>query len=746
MDLIDGANYRRSRPSNRLWLAGTIIIAITAVLAGLNIWSTRADAIAHSRQEMISLGIVLAEQTARSFQAVDLVLQETRGMVLAAGVATPDQFRRLMATEEVHEYLVARLHSLPQADAVTLIDDAGRIVNFSRGWPAPVLETADRDFYSYLREHDDPAAFVGLPVRNRVTGAWVITLTRRISGPGGEFLGIVLSIIEARYFEEFYRAITPNEQRSVGLFHRDGTVLARHPNLDALIGEKISPKSPWYRSVAEGGGTYRTSSRDIGGVARIVSVQPVREYPLVITAGISQETALADWRSYSVVIVIGALSMAAGFAILFGALARQSRRVEGRTAELAQTADALRNSEARFRDYALTSSDWFWETDEQHRFTYLSDGIRAFGHDPASLIGRSRVEFAADAGSDSVKWQAHFAMLNRHEPFRDFIYTRKIDGNTEYTGSVSGKPFFDAAGQFLGYRGSARDISREVQAERRLQEAKAAAESANLAKSQFLANMSHELRTPLNAIVGFSEMLERGLAGPLQPRQLEYAGLIHQSGEHLHDVINDILDLAKVDAGKLELHEEEGVDARRLIDDCVALLRVRADAAHVKLSVQIDALLPALVVDATRLKQILLNLLSNAIKFTGPGGSVVVMAGRGKAGGIDFKVRDTGPGMNAAEIAIALEPFGQTDAALTRRHEGTGLGLPLARRLTELHGGSLHVASVKGRGTTITVALPATSVMVQPAAWPMAGARASVGPALPEDLSSAKRRRAADRR
>ncbi len=746
MNPIDGANSRRSRPSNRLWLAGTIIIAITAALAALNIWSMRADAIAHSRQEMISLGTVLAEQMARSFQAVDLVLQETRGMVLAAGLATPDQFRRQMATQEVHEYLVARLYSLPQADAVTLIDDAGKIVNFSRSWPAPALETAARDFFTYLREHDDPAAFVGLPVLNRVTGAWVITLTRRISGPGGEFLGIVLGVMETRYFEEFYRAITPDEQRSVGLFRRDGTVLARHPHLDTLIGEKISPKSPWYRSVAEGGGTYRTSSRDIGGVARIVSVQPVREYPLVVTTGISQEAALSGWRSYSIVIVLGALSMAIGFAILFGALARQSRRVEGRTAELAQTADALRNSEERFRDYALTSSDWFWETDEHHRFTYLSDGIRAFGHDPASLIGRSRVEFAADAGSDSVKWQAHFATLNRHEPFRDFIYTRKIDGNTEYTGSVSGKPFFGAAGQFLGYRESARDISREVQAERRLHEAKTAAEAANLAKSQFLANMSHELRTPLNAIVGFSEMLERGLAGPLQPRQVEYAGLIHQSGEHLHNVINDILDLAKVDAGKLELHEKEGVDAHWVVGDCVALVKGRADAAHVQLSVQIDALLPPLVVDATRLKQILLNLLSNAIKFTDPGGSVVVIAGRGKAGGIDFKVCDTGPGMNAAEIAIALEPFGQTDTGLTRQHEGTGLGLPLARRLIELHGGSLHIDSERGHGTTITVALPATCVVMQPPAPPIIGAQASDGPAFPEDLSSAKARRAAGRR
>jgi PAS domain S-box-containing protein len=744
MQLIDGANPRRSRPSHRLALAGTIIIAITVAAAGLNIWSTRAEALAHARQEMSSLGIVLAEQTARSFQAVDLVLRETSGMVLAAGVATPDQFRRRLASQEVHNYLLARLRSLPQANSIALLDDSGIIVNFSRAWPVPFIDASDRDFYKYLREHDDPGAFIGVPVVNKSSGAWVIMLTRRVSGPHGEFLGVVAGVMEVRYFEEFYRAITPNEERSVGLFRRDGTVLARHPHLEPLMGEKISVKSPWYRAAAQGGGTYRTSSGDITGKARIVSVQPVREYPLVVTAGITQEAALANWQRYAIFIALAALSMAVSFGVLFRALAGQSRRVEGRTAELGQAADALRNSEARFRDYAMTSSDWFWETDEQHRFTYLSDGIRAFGHDPASCIGRSRVEFAADAGSESAKWQEHFATLNRHEPFRDFIYTRKIDRQTEYTGSISGNPFFDSSGRFLGYRGTARDISKEVRAERGLQDAKAAAEAANLAKSQFLANMSHELRTPLNAIVGFSEMLESGLAGPLESRQAEYAGLIHQSGEHLHTVINDILDLAKVDAGKLELYEEEGVDGRRVIDGCVTLLKVRADAAGVQLSVQIDDSLPLLVVDSTRLKQILLNLLSNAIKFTEPGGSVVVMAGCGDAGGIDFKVRDTGPGMTAAEIDVALEPFGQTDAGITRRHEGTGLGLPLARRLTQLHGGSLHVDSAKGSGTTITVALPATRVMAQTAAPPiMAGAHASAEPAFAEDASPDMPRRAA---
>src|SRR5712691_5587246 len=131
MKFIDGANHRRSRPSRRLWAAGTIIVAITVAAAGLNIWSTRADAIAYSRQEMTNLGMILAEQTARSFKAVDLILQETRSMVLAAGVTTPEQFRSQMASEEVYKFLVARLHSLPQANVVTLIDDTGRIVNFS---------------------------------------------------------------------------------------------------------------------------------------------------------------------------------------------------------------------------------------------------------------------------------------------------------------------------------------------------------------------------------------------------------------------------------------------------------------------------------------------------------------------------------------------------------------------------------------------------------------------------------------
>jgi PAS domain S-box-containing protein len=254
------------------------------------------------------------------------------------------------------------------------------------------------------------------------------------------------------------------------------------------------------------------------------------------------------------------------------------------------------------------------------------------------------------------------------------------------------------------------DITARKKAEAELVKSKEAAEFANRSKSEFFANMSHELRTPLNAILGFSEVISDELFGPLGNRRYaEYARDIYRSGSHLLDLVNDILDIAKLEAGKVELHEST-IALPDVIGQCLTLLRDRAQTGGVALDLDLPENLPALIADERTLKQILLNLLTNAVKFTCDGGRVTVSAALA-ADGLSLSVSDTGIGMSDEDIAVALSAFGQVHSRVTRRHQGTGLGLPISRSLAQLHGGDLAIESSPGAGTTVTVRFPASRLV-----------------------------------
>ncbi len=257
---------------------------------------------------------------------------------------------------------------------------------------------------------------------------------------------------------------------------------------------------------------------------------------------------------------------------------------------------------------------------------------------------------------------------------------------------------------------------------------------ANRLKSEFLASMSHELRTPLNAIIGFSEVLKDGMLGPLSAPQLEYTSEIHSSGRHLLSLINDILDLSKIEAGKMELELEE-VDLAALLDHALTIVKDRAARGEVSMSIHVASGLDSIPADGRRLRQVVYNLLSNAVKFTPKGGTVLIEAAAAD-GEVEISVRDSGIGIAAGDLDRLFQPFEQLDGGIDRKYEGTGLGLVMVKRLVELHGGTVGVESELGRGSRFWVRLPAVRTdakIDRPPGSPMPGT-----PPLPCDPNQAR--------
>jgi two-component system cell cycle sensor histidine kinase PleC len=233
---------------------------------------------------------------------------------------------------------------------------------------------------------------------------------------------------------------------------------------------------------------------------------------------------------------------------------------------------------------------------------------------------------------------------------------------------------------------------------------KTRAEEANQAKSKFLANMSHELRTPLNAIIGFSEIMASGMFGPLgADKYREYCSDIHGSGQYLLDVINDILDMAKIEAGRIRLDFED-LDLDTMLTEAMRVVSARAEEKQLTVTARIDPDL-RLRADRRAIKQIALNLLSNAVKFT-PAGGRVTLRGRAGGDGVVLSIADTGIGIPPDSLARLGRPFEQVESQLTKSHQGSGLGLAIAKSLAELHGGRMRIRSTLGKGTLVAVQLP----------------------------------------
>lgn len=332
-----------------------------------------------------------------------------------------------------------------------------------------------------------------------------------------------------------------------------------------------------------------------------------------------------------------------------------------------------------------------------------------FNPENLNVAGRKAPDFFSEDSAKQFEGDDSLVLTNGENIYEE--HQVSLAGGRNFSILAQKFPIKNGAGKIVAIGLLGTDISERKEIEKGLREAKHIAEMANKSKTEFLANMSHELRTPLNAILGFSDILKAEAFGPLgQENYLEYAHDINAAGKHLLDVINEILDVAKIEAGQMVL-AEKNLDVRYVLESCQRMVGVRAKDAGVKLKFEIAQNLPPLFADETRIKQILNNLLSNAIKFTDPNGTVTVIASLTNKEEMQLTVKDNGVGIKEEDMKTILSQFGQAQSSYARNHEGTGLGLTLVQLLVEAHEGIFEMESVFGEGTLATVTFPNTRIL-----------------------------------
>jgi PAS domain S-box-containing protein len=378
-----------------------------------------------------------------------------------------------------------------------------------------------------------------------------------------------------------------------------------------------------------------------------------------------------------------------------------------------RTEKLLQASERKYRELVENANSIILRWSSDGRIMFLNEfGLRFFGYSSEEIVGRhvlgTLVPDTDSSGSDLGDLMERICASPED-------FAQNTNENMRRNGervwiSWTNRIERDENGRVIGILSIGNDITDRlrIEAER---EQRMRAEEADRVKSAFLATMSHELRTPLNSIIGFTGILLQGLAGPLNDEQNKQLGMVRTSARHLLALVNDVLDISKIEAGQLEIVAQP-YDVRRSIEKVLALVRPQVSSKGLDLRVDIDASLQRAVGDERRFEQILLNLLSNAIKFTDRG-EVRVSAQRletapvqGGGPAMRLQICDTGIGIRPEDLQVLFQPFQQLESGLDRKHEGTGLGLAISRRLAELLGGEISAASEWGKGSTFTVVLP----------------------------------------
>jgi len=700
---VDRARRPALRTRTLFATAGLVVFGLVALVPWM-LWDERELEWERATQSADNLTLTLANDIAHNLESLDLSLQ-----AVLSGLRHPETAG--MSASLRDDLLFDRSVSAPRFGAILVLDRTGRIVIDSRGEARVGGSLAERDFFRAQRDATAPGLFVSASFRSK-RGDWLITLSRPLDRQYGAFAGIVVGSPRLDDIRHVFESVELGANASITLFRTDGVVVMRAPYDERGIGQQVSDAEVLRQVEAKDSGNFESVSI-IDGQRRLYVYRKLGALPFVLVVGQARETILFEWKLKAATITVVMLGLVAVLLLLAGVLRNELRQRNRAENELAQKNAALG---AILRE--------------------MPDGVQVFDRAGELIAWNNQVFTLTDL--DPAERDRILAAPDRARAFRTTLARRGDYGPGDPDALVaareatarSGRPMQmrrqSASGRWIevrgvptadgGWLGSYRDVGQEVTREKelhdaydRLRLAKDEAEAANRSKSDFLANMSHELRTPLNAIIGFSDMIRAGMIDGDVARIRDYAGDIHASGQYLLNLINDILEVSRIEAGKLEL-QEEAVDINEIVDGALRMLRNETARAKVVIHKAIDRPLPRLLADQRRVSQVLLNLLSNAVKFTEEGGAITVTACR-RGDTMSVVIADTGIGIAVEDLPRVLEPFAQVDSLLSRKHNGSGLGLPLSARLMQLHGGRLEIESTVGEGTTVTVTFPAERLL-----------------------------------
>ena len=619
---------------------------------------------ARAYEERQSRASLLTEHAGRAMSAIDLSL-EAIADALSNGAALN---RPTPSTQTLLEKYVKQL---PQVRALVVINRQGWTVNDSRLFPAPPIDLADRHYFSEQKKGRGVGLYISKTLTARRDHKPCFTVSRSIVDSNQKFLGVVLALAEPSYFSAFYGRQGSDETAVIE--RSDGAVLAGIDAANRLLTGLDSTDA----------GLFRQRNQ------AVTTIKAVAGFPLrVVIAG------RPTWQSpefVTFVIIDAGMLLTMTLVALWLAV-------------------AIKKADDRLRDAIESMPAGFALFDHGDRLILSNQLYSSLfaGNKEVHIPGNSFENIVQKGVSglhdlngmneaDYVAWR-----LARHREGCD-LTRRLADGRWLLTRERPTKE-----GGVVSFHSNITPLKEKEEALQKSEEAerqaRTSAENANRTKSSFLANMSHELRTPLNAIIGFAEMIAGAIRGPIPTDYRGYGEIIRDSGQHLLAIINDILDMSKLESGKTELNLEP-VDIACAVTEAVQMLSQRAQTAKLELTAEIEPGLPPIRADRIRLRQILLNLLSNGIKFTPAGGRVSVAAHR-LPREIAIAVADTGVGMAAEDIPRVMQPFTQITTDTSASHEGTGLGLPITKRLVEMHGGNIAIESTIDQGTTITIRFP----------------------------------------